>query len=340
MIFLARPAHYKWWPHSELICFPTIITSQRTSNRRLELLKHIRISEVAIFLKQLYGFWSEKRDLSDKALVEMKQWLGDMTLNVILRMVAGKRYSVGLGDAGGHESESRPMQKAIREFFHFLGLFVHGDAIPYFGRLDLGGYVKAMKKTAKELDDTFDKWLQEHKRKRGGTHQLINEEQDFMDVMLSVLQETLPVLMLILSISPQPWYAKDEIYTRVGRERVVEEADINKLAYVQAIVKESLRLYPAAPLSGPCEFTEDCNIGGRHVPKGTRLITNLWKIQTDPKIWKDLFEFKPERFLTTYKDIDYRSQHFEYIAFGNRRRACPGASFALQMVKFCMPLKS
>ncbi|KAH7524015.1 hypothetical protein FEM48_Zijuj06G0073500 [Ziziphus jujuba var. spinosa] len=118
---------------------------------------------------------------------------------------------------------------------------------------------------------------------------------------------------------------------------MLEESDINKLVYLQAIVKGTLRLYPAAPLSGPRESIQDCNIGGYHVPKGTRLITNIWKIQTDPKIWEDPLEFKPERFLTTQKDVDHRSQlHFEYIPFGSGRRACPGASFGLQMVNFSL----
>ena len=64
--------------------------------------------------------------------------------------------------------------------------------------------------------------------------------------------------------------AQDELDDQVGKERIVNESDIKKLVYHQAIVKETLRLYPAAPLSGPREFTEDCTIGGYHVPKGTR----------------------------------------------------------------------
>lgn len=130
--------------------------------------------------------------------------------------------------------------------------------------------------------------------------------------------------------------AKDELDACIGRERVVNESDIGKLAYMQAIVKETLRLYPAAPLSGPREFTEDCTIAGYHVPKGTRLLTNLWKIQTDPQIWSDPLMFNPERFMTTHKDADFRGQHFEYIPFGSGRRVCPGASFAWQMVNFSL----
>ncbi|KAF3446243.1 hypothetical protein FNV43_RR11422 [Rhamnella rubrinervis] len=320
-------------------------TLKLLSNRQLELLKPIRVSEVATFIKKIHQLWTEKKNVSRQGLVEMKQWFGDLTLNVILRMVAGKRYSIA--------ANAR-------------------DVMPYIGWLDLGGYEKAMKKTAKDLDDTLDKWLEEHKRKRqevpGGGDQVDREGQNFMDVMLSVLDQdsdlagydadrinkatsltmissandTITVVLtwalsLLLNNRHVLKKAKDELDACVGRERVVDESDLNKLVYIQAIVKETLRLYPAAPLSGPREFTEDCTIAGYHFPKGTRLFTNLWKIQTDPQIWSDPLVFNPERFMTTHRDVDFWGrQHFEYIPFGSGRRVCPAISFAWQMVNFSL----
>ena len=131
--------------------------------------------------------------------------------------------------------------------------------------------------------------------------------------------------------------AQDELDDQVGKERIVNESDINKLVYLQAIVKETLRLYTGAPLSGPREFTnKDCTIGGYHVPKGTQLIPNLWKIQTDHHKWSDPLNFKPERFLTTHKDVDFKGKNFEFIPFGSGRRICPGASFGVQMVHLAL----
>ncbi|XP_050267309.1 cytochrome P450 82A3-like isoform X1 [Quercus robur] len=130
--------------------------------------------------------------------------------------------------------------------------------------------------------------------------------------------------------------AQDELDVQVSRVRIVNESDIDKLVYLQAIVKETLRLYPTARLAIPREFTENCIIGGYHVPKGTQLITNVWKIQTDPRIWSDPLEFKPERFLTIHKNVDVRGQNFELLPFGSGRRVCPGISFALQMVHLAL----
>lgn len=126
--------------------------------------------------------------------------------------------------------------------------------------------------------------------------------------------------------------AQEELDKVVGKERLVNEKDISKLVYLQAIVKETLRLYPPGFIPGPRQFTRDCTIGGYYVPKNTWLMVNVWKIQRDPRVWPDPMEFKPERFLTTRKNVDVRSQNFELLPFGGGRRGCPGASHSLHMI--------
>ncbi|KAI3821084.1 hypothetical protein L1987_08641 [Smallanthus sonchifolius] len=130
--------------------------------------------------------------------------------------------------------------------------------------------------------------------------------------------------------------AQQELENHVGRDRKVEQSDMSNLVYLQAIIKETMRLYPAGPLSLPHESTEDCIVGGYTVPKGTRLLVNIWKIHHDPQIWTDPFEFQPERFLTSQKEIDVKGRHFELIPFGSGRRICLGSSFALEIVQFIL----
>ena len=131
--------------------------------------------------------------------------------------------------------------------------------------------------------------------------------------------------------------AQQELDTFIGRERLPNESDMKNLVYLQAIIKETLRLNPAAPLSVPHESLEDCTVGGYHVPAGTRLLVNVWKIHRDPRIWSsDSHEFKPERFLTTHKDFDVRGNNHEYTPFSSGRRMCPGVSFALQVLQLTL----
>lgn len=126
--------------------------------------------------------------------------------------------------------------------------------------------------------------------------------------------------------------AQDEIENNVGKGRWVQESDVSNLNYLQAIFKETLRLYPPGPLSGPREALEDCHIGGYNVPKGTRLIANLWKLQRDPNVWSNPDEFRPERFLDENSQVNFKGQCFEYIPFSSGRRMCPGMMFGLRVI--------
>ena len=116
----------------------------------------------------------------------------------------------------------------------------------------------------------------------------------------------------------------------------MQESDINNLKFLQAILKETLRLYPPGPITGPREATEDCYVGGHHVPKGTRLIVNIWKLQRDPRMWPDPLDFRPERFMTTNADLGFRGQNFEYIPFSSGRRSCPGMTLGLLVVQLVL----
>ena len=126
--------------------------------------------------------------------------------------------------------------------------------------------------------------------------------------------------------------AQQELDTHIGKERWVQESDIKNLNYLHAIIKETLRLYPPAPLTGIREAMEDCCVAGYHVPKGARLLINLWQSQRDPQVWSNPNEFNPERFLTIHQDIDFMSQNFELLPFSFGRRSCPGLTFGLQVL--------
>lgn len=131
-------------------------------------------------------------------------------------------------------------------------------------------------------------------------------------------------------------HAQEELDLKVGKDRWVEQSDIQNLKYLQAIIKETLRLYPAVPLLVPHEAMKDCCVSGYHIPKGTRLLVNAWKLHRDPTIWSDPEKFQPERFLTSHATIDIIGQHFELIPFGSGRRSCPGMNMALWIIQLTL----
>ncbi|GMH29648.1 hypothetical protein Nepgr_031491 [Nepenthes gracilis] len=340
-----------------------IVTVNLLSNHKLEQLKHIRIFEVRTAVKTLHDKWRQiSQDVTSAGiLVELKQWIGNINSNAIVRLVAGK----ALWEFYKNEQYSH-CQIAIRKFIEFLGTFTVSDALPFLRWLDIGGYEKNMMRSAEQLDSILQGWLEEHKRFRSSRK--VHGQQDFIDTMLDILhipQEkpssfeldtiikatclavilggidttttTLTwALSLLLNNRHVLKKALDELDTIVGKERLVDDSDMENLVYLQAIIKEAMRLYPAAPLSGPREAINDCNISGYHVRASTRLFVNIHKIHRDPRVWPNPCEFRPERFLTTHKHVDVRGQNFKLIPFGSGKRICPGISFAIQIMAFTL----
>lgn len=108
---------------------------------------------------------------------------------------------------------------------------------------------------------------------------------------------------------------------------LITDKDLDNMPYLNAIIKETLRLHPPIPLLIPHSATKDVNIKGYDIDAGTMVITNAWTIGRDPATWDDPEEFRPERFLNS--SVDYMGQDFELIPFGAGRRGCPGILFAM-----------
>ncbi|MBA0867147.1 hypothetical protein Goshw_027652 [Gossypium schwendimanii] len=330
------------------------VSLELLSNSRLDKLKHVRESEIKLSVQELYQHRNKSKTIgSDKVLVEMKTWFWDLTLNVILRMTIGKRIP-----SFGNDEESRVLKTALKNFTVLGGKFLVSDALPFLRWVDIGGDKRAMKKVGEDLDRFAEGWLEEHKRRKSSGQ--FQGGEDFMDVMLSNLKDegdhhadtinkatclalvlaaedttavTLTwVLSLLLNNRDALNKVVNELDIHVGNNRLVEESDMKNLIYLQAVIKETMRLYPAAPLSLIHAATEDCRVSGYQVAAGTWLITNLYKLHRDPGIWSDPEEFRPERFMTTHKHVDVKGQNFELIPFSSGRRMCPGVSFALQVL--------
>ncbi|KAI3919106.1 hypothetical protein MKW98_016659 [Papaver atlanticum] len=349
------------------------VVNHELSFIKLQLVQHIWDSEINKSIKELHELYlnskNNKSESGDSGvLVDMKRWFANLSLNIYVKTVVGNESAVPSSD------DEWIYPKPVREFIRLMGVSVLSDALPFLkGWSDIGGYKKEMKKNGKALDVMTEKWLQEHKRKNKSSP-IPGDEQDFMDVMMSILlgdknntgklskpyvdDDTITKsssLALILgandaTVTNLVWAVslllndqsklkrfQDELDNHVGDERQVQQSDIKDLPYLQAIMKETLRLY-AAPLLPPRESTGDCIVAGYFVPAGTRLIINSRKIHRDPRVWSNPSEFQPERFLTggNQVDVDIRGQNFELIPCGAGRRMCPGVSLAAQVVHLAL----
>jgi cytochrome P450 len=124
--------------------------------------------------------------------------------------------------------------------------------------------------------------------------------------------------------------ARAELKEKLGSKQV-EETDISKLPYLQAIIKEVMRLHPAGPLLLPHKVAEaGIVIGEFTLPKDARVMINAWAIGRDAMAWSEPDVFMPERFLVS--KVDFRGQDFDFIPFGSGRRLCPGLPLAVRSV--------
>jgi cytochrome P450 len=126
-------------------------------------------------------------------------------------------------------------------------------------------------------------------------------------------------------------------HTPEGQE-TVEEEDLSNMPYLRALVKETLRLHPPAPLLVPHLSMADCVIDGYYVPAGTRVIVNTWALGRDPASWEKPEEFMPERFLDdgSAAGLDFKGNHFQFLPFGAGRRICPGLNFGMATVEIML----
>ena len=126
--------------------------------------------------------------------------------------------------------------------------------------------------------------------------------------------------------------ATEELDSVIGHGRLVTEQDIPNLPYLEAIVKETMRLHPVTPLLAPRLSREDASTGSYDIPAGTLVFVNVWAIGRDPAVLGDApDEFRPERFVGS--SLDVKGQDFELLPFGSGRRMCPCIGLGLKMVQ-------
>ncbi|GAB2274050.1 hypothetical protein Dimus_008820 [Dionaea muscipula] len=128
--------------------------------------------------------------------------------------------------------------------------------------------------------------------------------------------------------------AQKELEEVIGLGNPIEEANIGRLTYLSAVVKEVFESHPPTPFLIPRKVDVDVEVSGFIVPKDARVFVNVWAMGRDPEVWESVQVFKPERFMES--QIDYKGRDFELIPFGSGRRICPGISLAHRMLHWML----
>ncbi|XP_020213549.1 cytochrome P450 93A3 [Cajanus cajan] len=337
-----------YWKFMKKLCM-----SQLLGARMLDQFLPVRRQETQRFIKRVLhnGVAREAMDFGKEFMT--------LSNRIVSRMSMSRTSSE-------NENEDVEIRKLMADTAELMGKFNISDFICFLKNFDsqLQGFNKRLKQIRHRFDtlmDTIIKEREEQRRKNkeiGGTRQL----RDMLDVLLDILEdensemkldkENIKAFFLNIFVAgtdtsaiTMEWAmaelinnphvlekARQEMDVVIGKSRIVEESDIVNLPYLQAIVKETLRIHPAGPLLFRAS-SKSAVICGYDIPAKTRLFINVWAIGRDPNHWENPLEFKPERFIGNgQSQLDVRGQHYHLIPFGSGTRGCPGTSLALQVM--------
>nr|GMD53895.1 cytochrome P450 81E8-like [Ipomoea batatas] len=294
--------------------------------------------EVKHLLQSLY-----RDSKTSFAKVELKPKLGQAAFNVIMRMIAGKRY---FGENNSQETKNN-VPELINEVMETAEASNPEDFFPLLRWLDFRGLKKKLARLGDRMDAFQQSLIDEHRReKRSSTmigHLLSLQESQplyYTDLTIKGLINNMIVAGTDTSAVTMEWAmsallnhpevmkkARAELDRVVGCGRLVDEPDLSELPYLQCIISETFRLFPAGPMLLPHYSSQPCKVGGYEIPSDTMLLVNAWAIHRDPGLWDDPMRFVPERF----EGKEGESSHL-LMPFGMGRRSCPGAGLARRMI--------
>uniref|UniRef100_N1QRG2 Cytochrome P450 76C2 n=1 Tax=Aegilops tauschii TaxID=37682 RepID=N1QRG2_AEGTA len=282
--------------------------------------------------------------------------VGRVAFTTSLNLISRTIFSIDLTSLDDH-GRSEDFQQVIPAMMECLGPPNVSDFFPVLAPADLQGMRRRLARIFARLHAVFDAEVDQRLRGRDAGQPRKN---DYLDVLLDVAarddgkdlldRDTLRSQFTDLfaagsdtSSSTVEWamaellrnpssMAKvcDDLAQVIGSRRNIEEADIVRLPYLQAVIKETFRLHPPAPLLLPRQPEMTVKIAGYTIPKGSRVFINVWAIGRDKDVWKEPEKFMPERFLGSA--IDFKGVDFELLPFGAGRRICPGMALAIRMV--------
>ncbi|KAL5552251.1 hypothetical protein UlMin_002427 [Ulmus minor] len=332
------------------------------------MLRKIFVREM-LSSENLNAFYSHRRNQLKKSLrdvyskVGTPMDVGEVAFCTVINMITSMFWG---GTLDGEEETrlSAEIRRAVLQLTSLIGKPNISDFFPVLARFDIQGVERDMKRVSRWLEQIFE-YVIAQKRKpipKKENGQGKNNRNDFMEVLLefkdkdtgrsispaeikamlmdvviggtdttsTMVEWTMTELMKYPDIMRK---CQTELTDVVGVENNVEESHIAKLTYLHAVVKETLRLHPAAPLLLPRCPTTSCTVGGYTIPKGTKVFLNVWAMHRDPQFWDKPSEFRPERFLgENDSKLDYFGNNLEYLPFGGGRRICAGLPLGEKML--------
>lgn len=158
------------------------------------------------------------------------------------------------------------------------------------------------------------------------------DERALLDEILTLVvaghettASTLTWTWWLLAQHPQAERRLQEEQDRAGEPRDMTHADLARMPWTLAVLKETMRLYPPGWLLTRRSIGPD-RLGGCELPAGTDVFVSPYVVHRHPAIWDNAEAFDPGRFGAGREDARPR---FAYIPFAAGPRHCIGESFSI-----------
>ncbi|CAL0317746.1 unnamed protein product [Lupinus luteus] len=286
--------------------------------------------------------------------IVLRKRLQLMMYNNVYRMMFDRRF----------ENEEDPLfvkLKALNSERSRLGQsfdYNYGDFIPIL-RPFLRGYLKIVKEVKERRLKLFKDYFIQERRKLRSTKSTDNEgikcaidhildaqkKGEINEDNVLYIVENINVAAIETTLWSTEWgiaelvnhphiqkKVREEINKVLGPEHQVTEPDIQKLPYLQAMIKEVLRFRMAIPLLVPHMNLQHAKLGGFDIPTESKVLVNAWWLANNPDHWNKPEEFRPERFLEEESNVEVNGNDLRYIPFGVGRRSCPGLIIAMPII--------
>nr|ANY58182.1 putative CYP719 [synthetic construct] len=129
-----------------------------------------------------------------------------------------------------------------------------------------------------------------------------------------------------------------EIKNLTGGRSTVKVEEVSKMPYLQAVMKETMRMKPIAPMAIPHTAARETSLMGKKIDKGTVVMVNLYAIHHNPNIFPEPYKFMPERFLHGEEQNGGNIKEMEQslLPFSAGMRICAGMELGKLQLGFAL----
>ncbi|KAG9450423.1 hypothetical protein H6P81_010388 [Aristolochia fimbriata] len=179
---------------------------------------------------------------------------------------------------------------------------IRKDVVRLIGRLCFGPDFRD-----EEFVETMDVIIEDTFSKPGLEDRLATSLEvvifSLFEMFLLAVDSTSLTIAWALAFLIHDQHIQDKLYKELisqeyyGKEGALGMEQVNKMKYLQGMVKESTRMRPIAPLGIPHKAVNDTSLMGKGIEAGTTVMVNLYAVLHYPAVWKEPDRFDPERFL-------------------------------------------